>query len=395
MSNCKVIAITNQKGGVGKTTTTVNLGVGLAQMGKRVLLVDADPQSSLTTSLGIENQDELPVSITTVLQNVLEDRPIPDGYGIIQHREGVDLLPSNIELTGLEVSLINTMSREYVLKGCLSKVKQNYDYILIDCMPSLGVMTINALTAANSVIIPTQPSYLSTKGLSLLLRSISKVKRQINPKLQIDGMQRIVSGYIEQFCPFEECVAFICNEEGKIDGLPLNRAIREEDTIQEMSYGEMTELFRTAERNKKHLTGYVVFSQDSFSEPYPETARTYMVSSDNKAFQPNMGGYSIFTSAIDSSDPMVRLESYMAAEKGGKDGRKVERCYMREPGKEILDIIAGTCFICDCSGENFASLSPEQLNRYMAKYRYPEKFVRINGEIEAIPLKHNNKDFER
>ena len=120
-----------------------------------------------------------------------------------------------------------------------------------------------------------------------------------------------------------------------------------------------------------------------------------MVSSDNKAFQPNMGGYSIFASSIDGSDPMVRLESYMAAEKGGKDGWKVERCYMREPGKEIIDIIAGTCFICDCSGENFASLSPEQLNRYMAKYRYPEKFFRINDEIEAIPYKPNNKVFER
>lgn len=185
MSNCKVIAITNQKGGVGKTTTTVNLGVGLARSGKSVLLVDADPQCSLTTSLGIMDQDELPVSITTVMQSVLEDRPMPEGGGIIHHSEGVDLLPSNIELSGLEISLINTMSREFVLKGCLGKVKQNYDYILIDCMPSLGVMTINALTAANSVIIPTQPSFLSTKGLSLLLRSISKVKRQINPKLRM------------------------------------------------------------------------------------------------------------------------------------------------------------------------------------------------------------------
>lgn len=188
MNNCKVIAITNQKGGVGKTTTAVNLGVGLARSGKGVLLVDADPQSSLTTSLGIMDQDELPVSITTVMQSVLEDRPLPEGSGIIHHSEGVDLLPSNIELSGLEISLINTMSREFVLKDCLGKVKQNYDYILIDCMPSLGVMTINALTAANSVIIPTQPSFLSTKGLSLLLRSISKVKRQINPKLRIDGI---------------------------------------------------------------------------------------------------------------------------------------------------------------------------------------------------------------
>ena len=188
MSNCKVIAITNQKGGVGKTTTAVNLGVGLAQTGKRVLLVDADPQSSLTTSLGVENQDDLPVSITTVMQSVLEEKSMPENCGIIHHSEGVDLLPSNIELSGLEVGLINTMSREFVLQDCLSKVKQNYDYVLIDCMPSLGIMTVNALTAANSVIIPTQPSYLSTKGLSLLLSSISKVKRQINPNLRIDGI---------------------------------------------------------------------------------------------------------------------------------------------------------------------------------------------------------------
>lgn len=188
MSNCKTIAVTNQKGGVGKTTTTVNLGVGLAQIDKRVLLVDADPQSSLTTSLGVANADELPVSITTIMQKILEDEPMPDGYGIIHHSEGVDLLPSNIELSGMEVSLINTMRREFVLKDCIDKVKKNYDYILIDCMPSLGVMTINALTAANSVIIPTQPSFLSTKGLNLLLRSISKVKRQINPKLRIDGI---------------------------------------------------------------------------------------------------------------------------------------------------------------------------------------------------------------
>lgn len=188
MSNCKTIAITNQKGGVGKTTTTVNLGVGLVQSGKRVLLVDADPQSSLTTSLGVANADELQVSITTIMQKVLEDVPMPDGFGIIHHSEGVDLLPSNIELSGMEVNLINTMRREFVLKDCLDRMQKNYDYILIDCMPSLGVMTINALTATNSVIIPTQPSFLSMKGLNLLLRSISKVKRQINPKLRIDGI---------------------------------------------------------------------------------------------------------------------------------------------------------------------------------------------------------------
>ena len=188
MDNCKVIAITNQKGGVGKTTTTVNLGVGLAKAGKRVLLVDADPQGSLTVSLGIKKPDDLSVSLATVMQNVIEDRETPADSGIIHHEEGVDLLPSNIELSGLEVSLFNTMSRESILKGYLDTVRQKYDYVLIDCMPSLGMMTINALVAADSVLVPTQPNFLSTKGLNLLMRSISRVKKQINPKLRIDGI---------------------------------------------------------------------------------------------------------------------------------------------------------------------------------------------------------------
>lgn len=188
MDNCKVIAITNQKGGVGKTTTTVNLGVGLANEGARVLLVDADPQGSLTVSLGIRNPDELSVSLATVLQRVIEDKPIEEGMGIIQHQEGVDILPSNIELSGLEISLFNTMSREFVLKGYIDGVRRNYDYILIDCMPSLGMMTINSLVAADSVIIPSQPNFLSTKGLNLLMRSIAKIRKQINPRLNIDGI---------------------------------------------------------------------------------------------------------------------------------------------------------------------------------------------------------------
>lgn len=188
MENCKVIAITNQKGGVGKTTTTVNLGVGLARQGRRVLLLDADPQGSLSISLGIKQPDDLSVSLATIMQGVIEDEPVPVDTAVHHHAEGVDFIPANIELSGIDVSLVNTMSREHVLKTHVNDLRKHYDYILIDCMPSLGMMPINALVAADSVIIPSQPNFLSTKGLNLLMRSIARVKRQINPGLNIDGI---------------------------------------------------------------------------------------------------------------------------------------------------------------------------------------------------------------
>lgn len=188
MDDCKVIAITNQKGGVGKTTTTVNLGVGLSNAGKRVLLIDADPQASLSICLGQKNPDDLDVTLATVMRAIVEDRDLTDSYGIIHHTEGPDYLPSNIELSGTETSLVNVMSREFVLKEYISRHRKDYDYILIDCMPSLGMMTINALVAADSLIIPSQPSFLSTKGLNLLFSSVSRVRRTINPRLRIDGI---------------------------------------------------------------------------------------------------------------------------------------------------------------------------------------------------------------
>ena len=183
-----IVAITNQKGGVGKTTTTVNLGTGLHHEGKKVLLVDFDPQASLTISLGYLQPDRLPSTISTLMGKALMDEPFTVTEAILHHEEGVDLLPASIELSGMEVSLVNAMSREKVLQQVLEQAKKQYDHILIDCMPSLGMLTINALAAANSVIIPVQAQYLPAKGLEQLLQTVQKVRRQINPKLRIDGI---------------------------------------------------------------------------------------------------------------------------------------------------------------------------------------------------------------
>ena len=184
----KVIAVANQKGGVGKTTTTMNLGIGLARVGRNVLLVDADPQASLTISMGFRNPDELTENIATLMYAVMAGKALPQDHGIIHHAEGVDLLPANIELSGQELRLFAATEREQVLSKCISVFRRKYDYILIDCGPTLGMMTINVLAAADSVIIPTQPNYLAAKGLDLLLRSIAKIRRQINPHLQIEGI---------------------------------------------------------------------------------------------------------------------------------------------------------------------------------------------------------------
>lgn len=183
-----VMAVVNQKGGTGKTTTTENLSVGLAMEGKKVLVVDTDPQASLTISLGYPIPDELPITLSNLMAKIMMEQPIKPDEGILHHPENIDLMPSNIELSGLEVSLVNAMSRETILKQYLDTVKQNYDFILLDCMPSLGMLTVNALAAADTVLIPVQAQYLPAKGLEQLLQTISKVRRQINPKLKIEGI---------------------------------------------------------------------------------------------------------------------------------------------------------------------------------------------------------------
>jgi len=183
-----VNCVVNQKGGTAKTTTVENLGIGLARDGKKVLLVDTDPQGSLTISLGYPRPDDLETTLFDLLNKTINEDAIQPAEGILHQQEGIDLIPANISLAGLEVALVNTMNRERILKQFLEPVKKDYDYVLLDCMPSLGMLTVNALAAADTTLIPVQANYLSAKGLEQLLQTINKVKRQINPKLRIEGI---------------------------------------------------------------------------------------------------------------------------------------------------------------------------------------------------------------
>ncbi len=185
---CRVISVANQKGGVGKTTSCVNLGIGLAGAGKRVLLIEADAQGSMAASLGIPEPDELEVTLVNIMDKIINDEDIGPREGILHHEEGVDFIPANIELAGLETSLVNVMSRETILRQYVRSIRDQYDYILIDCMPSLGMITINALVAADCVLIPVEAAYLPVKGLQQLIKTIGKVHRKLNPELSIMGI---------------------------------------------------------------------------------------------------------------------------------------------------------------------------------------------------------------
>lgn len=197
---CKVIAVSNQKGGTGKTTSCVNLGIGLAASGKRVLLIDTDPQGSMSISLGYSEPDEMENTLAKLMMNIANDEEFFLDDVLIHHNEGVDIIPSNIELlSAIEISMVNVMSRELILKQMLEKIKSSYDYIIIDCMPSLGMMTINALACADSVLIPVQAAYLPVKGLQQLIKTISRVKRQLNPQLKIEGILLTMVDYRTNF----------------------------------------------------------------------------------------------------------------------------------------------------------------------------------------------------
>ena len=183
---CKIIAIANQKGGVAKTTTTINLGVGLSKVGKRVMLIDADPQGHLTMGLGFPKN--LRVTLKTMMENIIMGLEFDPREAILHHEEGIDVIPSNKLLSGMDMSLFTVEDREKVLKEYLELLENDYDYILIDCMPSLGMMTINALSAADSVLIPVQPQYYAADGLMELLKVVKGIHQRFNPDLQIEGI---------------------------------------------------------------------------------------------------------------------------------------------------------------------------------------------------------------
>lgn len=184
----KVIAIANQKGGVGKTSTAVNLGAGLVRQGYDVLLIDLDSQANLTMALGYQNPDDMEYTISNVLHKAVKEEQIDPVEGILTTAEGIDLMPANVQLSGLELSLINEYGREVVLKQYIDEVRLNYDYILIDCAPSLSVLTVNALVAADSVLIPTQPQYFSMAGIQMFYDTFSKIRKKMNPSLSIEGV---------------------------------------------------------------------------------------------------------------------------------------------------------------------------------------------------------------
>ena len=217
----RIVAVCNQKGGVGKTTTTINLGAALAEQGRKMLLVDFDPQGALSVGLGIQ-----PHEIDSTVYNLLMERGVTAKDVIFPTEiENLDLLPSNIDLSCAEVQLVSEVGREFVLGRALKSAVKEYDFIMIDCQPSLGLLTINALACANSVLIPLECEYFAMRGVALLMETIDKVQERLNPDLAIDGL--LGTMYDSRTLHTREVLGSVVNGFGdKVFHTVINRTVR-------------------------------------------------------------------------------------------------------------------------------------------------------------------------
>lgn len=232
----------------------------------------------------------------------------------------------------------------------------------------------------------------------VILCEPKRYAKLVDMELTSEYITELLGGDYEVSYDLESDICFVYRKDAKALGLLPNRAIREPDLLKEMTYTELREAFNNHEQvyPDDHLTGYILFSQDSFTAPYSEASRTYVVSSNNKAFIPGMGGYSIYGSSLDGSDLCVRLDRYMAIEHGGADGWKIEKCYLIESGKEISAVTHGPMIICSCDeNEQLRGLSESDMYHYHDAYWFPEKIREENGKIVAEPFRPERRDYER
>ena len=283
---------------------------------------------------------------------------------------------------GTKVILLNMEGESQMPRGLKGEVDH------VDDAGQIHVRWENGSSLALNVEVDTFHKVEPEEKISVVLVEPNKYPEVVEIEDTLEAMQKIVGGCIEQYMPFDDEVAIICNDEGKLNGLPLNRAIYSEPENVEMSYQQLKARLRQAEKDRSHTVGYIVFTADSFDKSYTEEERTYVVSSNNKAFIEGMGGYSIYASSLDGSDENVRLEAYMADEYGGKDGWKIEKCYVKDDSnREMLDIIAGKFFIAYApfESEKFLSMPNELARKYKEKFKYPERFSMTDDGIKAEP----------
>ena len=318
----------------------------------------------------------------------IEDSKVPVTLG--------RLLEKDKTIRRIVLHLDNDIAGRKATKALQTILSDKYE--VVDDAGQIHMSWENGSSLALNIHEDTFEKVEAPEKISVILVEPGRYPKLIEIEDTLEAMQSLVEGDIEEYMPFEDEVAIICNEEGKMNGMPLNRAVYSEPENVEMSYPQLKAHFRQAEKERNHTTGYIVFTDDSFDKPYTEEQRTYVVSSNNKAFIEGMGGYSIYASSLDGSDKCVRLEAYMADEHGGKDGWKIEKCYVKDDSnREMLDIIAGKFFIAyaPIESEKFLSMPKELARKYEEKFKYPERFYKSLDGIEAKPYKPVSKDMER